>query len=168
MTNDIWKPIAGYEGLYAVSSNGKIARTDNGFQLLKERIDNKGYSRVNLSKNGVLHTVRVHRLVAEHFIINPHGLSEINHIDEDKSNNSVTNLEWCSRKYNINYGTRTKKQSEKISKPVVGYSANQSLSFESGSEAAIQLGLHSPSGIFACCKGRRKTAGGLMWRYADE
>lgn len=168
MADTIWKTITGYEGLYEVSNEGEIARVDKGFRLLKLRIDRKGYMRVNLSKNGELKTIRVHTLVAREFIPNPYGLTEINHIDEDKTNNAVCNLEWCTRQYNVVHGTRTERQRQKVSKPVIGYSPSRTVRFNSGSEAAFAMGLRSPSSLFACCRGERKTAGGMKWRYADD
>ena len=168
MTNEQWMPIVGYEGLYEISSKGKVARIDNGFRLLKQHLDRKGYPKVTLSKSGILHTARVHRLVAEHFIPNSCGFTEVNHRDEDKTNNSLSNLEWCTREYNVNFGTRTERQIAGVSKPVIGHSPAKTLSFKSGSEAAKVLGMSSPSGIFACCKGQRKTAGGFRWRYVNE
>lgn len=112
---EIWKDILGYEGLYQVSNLGNVRslnyRRSGKTKLLKQGTDN-GYKRVELSKNGKKKKYWVHRLVAIAFISNPNNYKEVNHKDEDKSNNNVNNLEWCTREYNNNYGTRNKRTSE--------------------------------------------------------
>lgn len=114
---EIWKDIEGYEGLYEVSSYGRVRslqRTRKGSygsirivyeKILNHKIDKDGYHTVSLSKEGKMKYIRVHRLVAQAFIPNPDNLPQVNHRDEDKSNNCVENLEWCDAKYNSNYGT---------------------------------------------------------------
>ena len=116
-----WRSVPGYEGLYEVSSYGRVRSLDmyvkcryGNYRLHKGKVlspakDKNGYLKVNLCCNGKDKIIRVHRLVAQAFILNPDNLSEINHKDEDKTNNSVENLEWCDRKYNINYGSRKDK-----------------------------------------------------------
>ena len=103
-----WKDIPGYEGLYVVSNNGRVKNVRSG-RVLRGIVNNLGYIMVGLSKSGKVKMISVHRLVAEAFIENPDNLREVNHKDEDKSNNIVDNLEWCDRKYNINYGSRMDK-----------------------------------------------------------
>ena len=115
MTEEIWRPVVGYEGLYEVSSYGRVRsldRYDSKNHFIKGRIlklsdDGRGYLFVQLSSNGKVKKFLVHRLVAIAFIPNPDNLLEVNHRNEDKSNDNVDNLEWCTRKYNINYGSRT-------------------------------------------------------------
>ena len=112
-----WRPVVGYEGLYEVSSYGRVRSVDrydnrNCFRkgkVLSPGIKPDGYLTVVLSCNGKCKTINVHRLVAQVFIENPDNLPEVNHKDEDKTNNNVDNLEWCSRKYNVNYGSRKDK-----------------------------------------------------------
>lgn len=112
-----WRPISGYEGLYEVSSYGRVKslkrpfENNGGIQWTKERILSPGKSKlgyliVNLCCNGKVCQNYVHRLVAQTFVPNPENLTEVNHKDEDKANNIVDNLEWCDHSYNINYGTR--------------------------------------------------------------
>lgn len=117
-----WKDINGYENSYQVSDLGNVRsvnRVCNGRhlngKLMKPVMDEDGYLKVHLSKNGKATYYFVHRIVAENFIENPNGLKEINHKDENKTNNRVDNLEWCSTKYNINYGHRNKKVSKALS-----------------------------------------------------
>ena len=115
--NEEWRPIGGYEGLYEVSNLGRVRSVDRyvkskgeSYWLRKGKMlspakDKNGYLKVNLYCNGKCKTINVHRLVAQEFIPNPDNLPQINHKDEDKTNNRVDNLEWCDAKYNINYGT---------------------------------------------------------------
>lgn len=113
---EIWKDINGYIGIYQVSNMGNVRslqreeykcrqgyRVRKGRQLKPGR-DKKGYLLVGLRKDGKCKTRRIHRLVAEAFIPNPNNLPQINHKDENKCNNTVDNLEWCTPSYNINYG----------------------------------------------------------------
>ena len=119
-----WRPVVGYEGLYEVSNTGQVRSLDryikNGhssYRLHKGKVisllkGEYGYIQVNLYYNGKNYKKYVHRLVAQAFIPNPDNLPQINHKDEDKTNNRVDNLEWCTAKYNINYGTRKDKVRE--------------------------------------------------------
>lgn len=113
---EIWKPVKGFEGYYEVSNLGRVRSIDryvntkgdskrirNG-RVLKGIIHNE-YVLVTLSKDNLKSKKRVHRIVAEAFLPNPDNLPQVNHKDEDKTNNNVTNLEWCDSKYNMNYGT---------------------------------------------------------------
>ena len=112
-----WRPIEGYEGLYEVSNTGQVRSLDRyvkgkgeSYRLQKGKMlspikDTGDYLKVNLSCNGKNKMFFVHRLAAQAFLLNPDNLPEINHKDEDKSNNRVDNLEFCDRKYNVNYGT---------------------------------------------------------------
>lgn len=101
--------IKGYEGLYAVTKDGQIwSYRSNKF--LSSHISNSGYMRVHLSKNNVGKNYSVHRLVAEAFISNPKNYPCVNHKDENKLNNNVDNLEWCTNQYNLNYGTLTERR----------------------------------------------------------
>ena len=118
MTEEIWRPVVGYEGLYEVSSYGRVRSVDRyvkskseSYRLTKGKvlsgsITKDGYVRCLIKVNGVGRSYFAHRLVAETFIPNPDNLPQINHKDEDKRNNRVDNLEWCTAKYNMNYGSR--------------------------------------------------------------
>lgn len=109
-----WKPIEGYEGLYDISSHGHIRSyvlSDPPTKLAEAEMNTTGYLVICLHKNGIQKTYRIHRLVAKAFIDNPDDLPVVNHKDEDKHNNHVSNLEWCSIAYNNNYGTRLAKAS---------------------------------------------------------
>ena len=123
------KPVVGYEGYYEVDQFGRVFSVervvsvdDNGRKYekrvsgkqMKQCLKNNGYKSVSLTKGGVTKAFYVHRLVAEAFIPNPDNLPMVNHKDEDKTNNFVENLEWCTNNYNINYGTARKRQADKI------------------------------------------------------
>ena len=123
------KPVKGYEGYYEVDQFGRvfgleriIKVNDNGRNYekpiagkqLKQSMHTKGYKTVSLTKDGKTKTLFVHRLVAEAFIPNVDNLPMVNHKDEDKTNNFVENLEWCTNDYNINYGTARRRQAKKI------------------------------------------------------
>ena len=105
---EIWKDVKGYEGLYQVSNLGRIKSLGNlqnrKEKLLKINIRN-GYCTTYLYKNNKKKSFLCHRLVAEAFISNPDNLPQVNHKDENKLNNCVENLEWCTAKYNVNYSS---------------------------------------------------------------
>ena len=193
---EIWKDIKGYEGKYMVSNLGRF-KSLNYRRTGKEKIlegypDKDGYLYVNLCKDGKGKQCMIHRLVAMAFIPNPDNLPEVNHIDENKQNNYVENLEWCSKSYNMTYNGRAKKvgkklrgrkQSEehikkvaekmtnnpKLSKPVIGINKISGLivEFPSTHEAERQTGIYHGN-IIACLKGKYKSAGGYVWFYADD
>ena len=109
---ELWKWIPGWEGLYMVSTHGRVkSLKHNKSKILKPWIDKDGYKRVRLCKNGKCKTYGIHRLVAMAFIPNPHNYPIINHKDENKTNNQYTNLEWCTIQYNSNYGTINERRS---------------------------------------------------------
>ena len=110
-----WKEIPGYEGLYEVSNKGNVRNVRRN-KLLRLQKTNNGYIRVVLSKNRIKTGFQVHRLVALTFLPNPDNLPQVNHKDEDKTNNSVENLEWCNHNYNNTYGTRIERQSKSLTK----------------------------------------------------
>lgn len=178
---EIWKPVMGYEGLYEVSNLGRVRSLDrkvnhkeSGFyQTIKGKIkstklNNSGYEIVSLFKNNKEKTCLVHRLVAQAFLPNPDNLPEVNHINEDKTANSVYNLEWCNSSYNKIYGTRGKRQGEKESVSVIQLTFDGCLvkRWSSMQEVMTQLGINRGN-ISNACSGRSKSAGGYKWKYYD-
>lgn len=165
------KDILGYEGKYAITEDGQVwSYYLNDYLSLKP--DKKGYVYVKLrDKNGKQKRIAVHRLVAQAFIDNPNNLLEVNHIDENKQNNNVSNLEWCTREYNINYGTAIQRSIEKQQK----YHPNQrqvlcvetGVVYHSTQEASRQTGINN-TGISKVCNGKRQTAGGYHWKFIDN
>ena len=169
MTDEIWCSVKNYENLYEVSDKGRV----KSFKFDKERIlkpvrDSGGYLVVNLYKNSEKKMYYVHRLVSQAFIPNPNNLPEVNHKDENKTNNSVQNLEWCTDKYNTNYGTRNQRVSEKLSKPVLQYEKSGAFVREWKSMNDVQRNLnYCQCSISRCCNGILKTAYGYIWKYKD-
>lgn len=158
------KDIKGYEGLYAVTSCGKVWSHRNN-KFLKSLTHNNGYLKVNLyDTSRKCHTHMLHRLVAETYLLNPGNLPQINHKDENKHNNCLTNLEFCSAAYNVNYGTHIQRAAESHSRAI--YCVELGLHYKSTTEAAKLLKI-SKGNICSVLKGNRKTAGGYHWRLAD-
>lgn len=160
---EIWKDIPNYEGLYQISSLGRVKslnynRTKQE-KILKQAKDYDGYHLVSLSKNGKHLTMKVHRLVAQAFLGNSN--LQINHIDENKSNNKISNLEYCTPSYNTKYSrAKTILQIDKL--------GNIIKEWECIRDVEKELGINH-SNIISCCKGDLyRTVGGYIWKYKEE
>lgn len=170
MKKEYWRPIVGYEGLYEVSSLGRV-KSLNYERTGKEKImklqkQNCGYICVYLSKNKEHKNLLVHRLVAKAFIQNPNNLPCVNHKDEDKTNNCVDNLEWCDYAYNSNYGTKNKRMfNNRTKKPVVQIFNGKVIKVYNYLIEVEKDGF-SKGNVCACCKGMIKQYKGYNWRYA--
>lgn len=190
---EIWKDITGYEGLYQISNTGIIRSHDRlivippnpkstyGFsyikkgQIIKQITDKSGYMKVLLyDKNSNRKNAFVHKLVAIEFVDNTNNLPQINHKDENKSNNCVSNLEWCTAKYNTNYGTCIKRRSEKQIynnnrvKAVAKIGDNGEIIEEYISmRNAARVNKLPQSNIFKSCNNNIK-CGGYLWRYISK
>jgi hypothetical protein len=161
--SEVWKDIEGYEGLYQVSNSGRIKSVKNNI-IRKPRIA-RGYLYVNLSKSGKKKTYKIHRLVAQHFIPNPNNYPCVNHKDEDKLNNFLNNLEWCTFKYNTNYGTSLKRRVETQTRSIFQYDLNGELiKIWHGLKEISKTGM-SASSISQCCNKKYYTSYGSVWRY---
>jgi hypothetical protein len=167
--SEIWKDIVGFEGIFQVSSTGRVysyKRNGTLGGILKGQYTNLGYHRYLLSKNGIKRSFFAHRLVADAFIPNPKHLPLINHKDEISSHNWVDNLEWCTAKYNTNYGNGIKRRSESRYKKVYQFNkvGNLIKTWNSGTEIQQKMGfLQSKTGEVA--NGKRKSAYGFLWSY---
>lgn len=183
---EVWKDIEGYEGLYQVSNMGRVKSLEryvnfkNYMKRVSERIlvvsENRGgYLQVNLCKDGKAKGMRIHRIVAETFIPNHEGKRTVNHIDGNKKNNAVDNLEWATHKENLvhayetglNGGTHL--MNKKGSFPVLQYDLEMNLiaSYPSLIEAKRQTDIPYQC-ISQCCKGKYKSSGGYIWKFAAQ
>lgn len=162
-----WREVPGYEGLYLVSNLGNVYSNKSN-KMLRNSFGKRGYLVVGLCLNGTRKTKKVHRLVADAFIPNKNNLPLVNHKDECKTNNNVDNLEWCDSRYNNTYGTRVERARKSIVKRVIQYSPDGIFvaKWESITQASETLHIYTSS-ITECCKGKRKTAGGYVWKYGE-
>lgn len=169
--NEIWRSIKDYEDLYEVSNWGRVRNSRTG--LILKPGSSKGYLYVQLYKNKIPKMFKVHRLVAQAFLPNPDNLPCVNHKDENPSNNRLDNLEWCTIKYNNNYGTlpERRKLQKRFHKPVYQYSLDGVFLFEytSLAECATVNGYDSSLISRVCLnKGEYKTAYGYRWSYFKQ
>lgn len=150
---------------YTISDKGEIVNTNTN-KKLKGYIRKDGYVIVTLSKGGKKYKCYLHRLVAETFIPNPDNLPQVNHKDEDKTNNCVSNLEWITPKDNCNCGTRNERQGLGHSKPIEQYDLDGNFIKEWSSATQVERDLgFNHSNISKCCLGRYNTAYNYKWRY---
>ena len=155
--------IEGFEK-YEVSNLGKVRNIKSG-RLLKPVLDKYGYLKHCLYGHDKKKYLLLHRIIATAFIDNPEEKPQVNHIDENKTNNDLSNLEWCTVKENIIHGTRTKRASEKRFKKVIQLDLNDNVlnEFESIKQAEQKTGIDASS-ICRCCNGKAKSAGYYKWR----
>lgn len=184
-SNEEWRTIPGYDGLYEVSNAGRVRSLrsntrifDKEHGIMRQKYDSKGYLRVNLHKNGKCKAELVSRLVAETFIPNPNEYPEVGHDDDCKTNNTVENLYWTTRQENLTHNNLNlrirdlRNQSglqrvvDTLSVPVIGTNINtgEEIYFSSMQEAA-RNGFESGK-ISMCCSGKRSTHHGYTWRKA--
>lgn len=162
-----WRPVPfdGFGESYEVSNFGEVRSRKTGhYRLLRPKYNKRtGYTYVNLFLNGEGLTRSIHRLVALAFIPNPYGYSEVNHIDEDKTNNCVSNLEWCTSSYNNEY-SKHKRQNPVDVFDVDGKKLG---TFVSEKAACSVLGV-SKASVSQAVKGSRCTSGGFILKYSES
>lgn len=179
---EVWKDIAGYEGYYQISNFGNIRSVDRVIysdkfhigikrelkgRTLNPSVNNHGYLSLILSKNGEKKSCRIHRLVAEAFIKNPNNYDQVNHIDGDKTNNKVENLEWCNNQYNVIHAYKNGlAKSHPKSIKQYDLKGNYIQTFESIVKASKEVNGNT-SNINKCVKGHINSAYGYKWRYID-
>ena len=174
MTEEVWRDVKGYEGLYQVSNMGRVkslGRKDRFGRVIKERIlepavTHNGYLRVGLHVDGKRKMLRVHRLVCEAFHENPDNKSEVNHVNEDKTDNRACNLEWSTRTENCNHGSRNERVAKALSKPSGQFSLDGKLIkvWQSACEVRGQTGFDQGY-VGAVARGKFKQAYGFIWKY---
>lgn len=164
----MWRAIDGYENIYEISDSGEVRRIDTGY-ILKGHINPDGYHRVTLTVSGKSKIFLLHRLIAIAFIPNPYGYPCVNHKDENKSNNSINNLEWCTYRYNLNFGTRNSRANQSRKKPILQFSKDGEFikEWESVTDLKIATGMDITH-VSSCCRGKRKTANGYIWKYKNN
>ena len=176
-----WKNIA--DGNYQISNLGRIKSveryTTNGRavheRILKTRVNDRGYEYTNIQFNGNRKAIKIHREVAKAFIDNPNGYLEVNHKDENKTNNRVDNLEWCDRSYNVNYGTaiqravikREKRHFKEINQYTLDGVFVKRWRYSTQIEKATNKAMRATN-IISCCRGKYKSSYGFIWRYAND
>ena len=169
---EIWKDVKGYEGLYQVSNLGNVRglvrdwnnRTKT-IRTMRQYVTKTGYLALRLCKDGKTKLWKTHRLVAEAFLENQMAFPFVNHLDGNKLNNCVSNLEWCTASRNIKhaYDTGLKRTRHVLQLSKDGKAIQI---WDNMSRASESLGI-GVSHIFQCCTGQRKTAGGFKWAYTE-
>ena len=159
------KDVVGYEGLYGITTEGEVWSYKRK-KFLVPYTCGYGYLIVGLCKYGVRKPYYVHRLVAEAYIPNLDNLPQVNHKDENKTNNCLQNLEWCDAKYNSNYGTRNEKVSNSHKIPILQYDVDGNFIREW--DCANDVGREVQGQICKCLKGKLKSACGYKWKYKED
>lgn len=166
---EVWKDIEGYEGLYQVSNFGRV-RT---LKIMKPAKLKKGYLYLTLSRDNKKKCTSVHRLVAKAFIHNPRNYPQVNHIDGNKENNNINNLEWCDNSFNqkeaYKLGYQKPRRHYKTAYKVNQYNLEGDYIKQWESVASIERELgYSKASISGCCNGIYKKAHGYIWKYVYE
>lgn len=179
LPKEIWNDIPGFKN-YQAGSLGNIRSigfigdirykniTIRNGRVLKPWIGASGYRQVNLCVGGIVKTKKVARLVSLAFLPNPHNLPEVNHKNECITDDSVGNLEWCTRDYNLHYGTRCQRIGKACAKMVAQYTLDGKLVYVWESLHEIERRLnYQYQNIWKCCVGRRDKAHGYQWKYYE-
>lgn len=166
----LMKKIKGFDR-YFISKEGEILdieyNNSKKCKILKQSTNLDGYKFIQLSKNGKVYNKRINRLVAETYIPNPQQLPQVNHKDENKANNRVENLEWCNAQYNCTYKDRHFRAAKKRRKKVLGFSKEGELLYELDYIGECKKYGFNQGHISAVCLGKRKTHGGIVWKFTD-
>lgn len=179
---EVWKSvdIPGFEKLYEISNYGRLKALERIIhhkhkdEIRKEHFitlcnDKDNYKIAVLKGNGIKKTIKIHRLVASAFIPNPNNYKEVNHKDENKTNNNVNNLEWCSHSYNMLYGTRGIRTGNKLKKSINQYDLDGNFirTWNGSKDIKKEINICNTS-VLKCCRNKQKTAGGYIWKFKEE
>ena len=176
LQGEMWLSINNYEGLYEVSNLGRVKSLQklsiDGKRLPEKilstyNVGSEGYAGVKLYKDGKKKSFRVHRLVAEAFLDNKDNLPMVNHKDENKVNNNISNLEWCDNSYNCTYGDNIHRRSSKLNKTVeqCDMYGNVLLTYKSLKDCCKSG--YSETSVSKCCNGKLDKYKGFTWRYTN-
>ena len=169
---EVWKEIEGYSGDYEISNFGRVRSNKAGkSKILKQHKKTGGYLYVVLCKNNIAKPYRVNRLVAIAFVDNPNNYPYVNHKDSVRTNNFSENLEWCTAKYNSNYGKTRENISNGKKRPVaqIDIRTGKVLNVFPGSiDACKFLGIKNSTNINKCCNGKIKQSHGYKWARVDS
>ena len=183
LPNEEWRDVVGYEGLYQVSNLGRVKSLSRGTnknqhtnntRIMKQHIASSGYLSLCFEVDTKKEFLSIHRLVANAFLPNPNNLPCVNHKDENKLNNKVDNLEFCTYKYNSNYGTikerklKTQRENSKYSTRVFQYDLGGQLLKEWNSIYDIFDTMSKRRLIYECCIRKRGSGYGYQWRFCDD
>ena len=171
---EIWKSIKDYDGLYEISNFGRVKSLHKGTKFMKQFKNRKGYYITQLYSNGNAKTFIVHRLVAEAFLENPFHKEQVNHINCNKQDNRVENLEWCTNDENRKHAEKNglmkppkggKENSKSIKVNQYDLQGNLIKKWDCIMDVVRSFNLQTGSNICSCCKGRIKSAYGYIWKY---
>ena len=182
LEGEVWKDVVGYEGLYMISSEGRVKSIYYPLVYLKNKtavilkcFKNNGYPCATLLKNKRRTQKKIHRLIAEAFIPNPKNLPFINHKDENRNNSVLSNIEWCDQKYNTNYGSAPERRRngnikswENKCKLIKQYSLDGILLNTYRGKTEIENAGFNYSHAYWCCRKRNKTSQGYIWRFDND
>lgn len=185
---EIWKPVIGYEGIYEISNIGRVKslqrqKYKNPTHIIPGKIrplqlHSNGYYSIMLCKNGITKRVHIHRLVASAFIPNPAGHSTVNHINYDRKDSRVENLEWCSQQQNILHATKRNGYKNNMQGRTGKLSVNSKPTYQIGlddkviklwdslRDAARELNFNYSS-LRNCARGTSKKSHNFKWKYAQ-
>lgn len=163
-----WRKVPGYEN-YEVSNTGKVVNNNFNRKGVRKEMtykNNRGYLAVSLFRNGNGKDITVHRLVAQEFIPNPNNLREVNHIDGNKENNNVDNLEWCTREENLEHAKNSGLAYKRSRSIVAVFPDGSEIEYESTEDAVRKTGISQPS-IWRSLKGLCKNSKGIIFKYKE-
>lgn len=173
-STEVWKDIEGYEGLYQVSNMGRVRSLDREDALGRRRkgrvlaggLNGKGYLMVRLCRDGYVENKYIHRLAAKAFLDNPDNFPQVNHKDENKTNNAVSNLEWCTALYNNTYGDHSKHIAKALECPVYVVTSSGHRYFFDSTKKAVELLVLKKGAVSRCLHGKIKHHRGFSFELA--